>query len=313
VAEAIRRSIFQFLETPYVPPLDRRGDKGAFAPDFLDCPITIQGDRRSLRRVVWKHFVKPIAAQLDVVRQGGKFLPETPISAIFFGPPGTSKTELTKLISEYLGWPRLTVDPSHFVRNGLDRVQAEADRLFGMLAAAERIVVLLDEFDEMVRDRARETDILSRFLTTAMLPKLANINKTRRIIFVVATNYIDHFDLAISRQGRFDLILQVMPPTAEAKLRKWTGVATNLKRIGLDLTKNRGLREQIDDLTYLEFKGFARVLETAANRDDAVKAIRAFHLNCSLMALVDPQQKPPTSWRAAMSKQARDRIRIPYA
>ncbi len=48
-----------------------------------------------------------------------------------------------------------------------------------MLAIAEQIVVLLDEFDEMGRDRSASTDILSRFITTAMLPKLAAINEPK--------------------------------------------------------------------------------------------------------------------------------------
>ena len=92
-----------------------------------------------------------------------------------------------------------------------------------MLSAAEQLVVLFDEFDEMVRNRADSGEILSRFLTTAMLPKLAKINKERRILFIVATNYINSFDVAISRPGRFDLVLQMMPPLAREKLahQKW--------------------------------------------------------------------------------------------
>ena len=73
----------------------------------------------------------------------------------------------------------------------------------------------------MVRNRALSDELLSRFLTTAMLPKLARINKERRILFVVATNYIHSFDVAISRAGRFDLVLQMMPPLVSEKMKKW--------------------------------------------------------------------------------------------
>jgi ATP-dependent 26S proteasome regulatory subunit len=103
----------------------------------------------------------------------------------------------------------------------MDQIQAEADRIFSMLAEAERVVVLLDEFDEMVRERQEASEVLSRFLTTAMLPKLAAISKRRRIVFIVATNFIDHFDIAIRRPGRFDALLQVMTPTAQEKLKHW--------------------------------------------------------------------------------------------
>ena len=59
----------------------------------------------------------------------------------------------------------MSIDSSQFLKHGMDGVYAEADRVFGMLAIAERVLVLLDEFDEMVRARESATDVLSRFLT----------------------------------------------------------------------------------------------------------------------------------------------------
>ncbi len=90
-----------------------------------------------------------------------------------------------------------------------------ANRLFNMLETVEEVVVLLDEFDEMGRDRS-ETTILSRFITTAMLPRLAAINDQRKIVFLL-TNYVRNFDAAFSRDGRFDMRIQVMPPNLQGK------------------------------------------------------------------------------------------------
>jgi SpoVK/Ycf46/Vps4 family AAA+-type ATPase len=95
-----------------------------------------------------------------------------------------------------------------------------ANKLFGAMAMAEQIVVLLDEFDEIGRNRSGNEDLVSRFITTAMLPKLAAINRTRKIVFLLATNCVSDFDAAFSRGGRFDMLLQVMPPTFEEKLNK---------------------------------------------------------------------------------------------
>lgn len=64
-----------------------------------------------------------------------------------------------------------------------------------------------------------------------MLPKLARINKERRILFVVATNYIHSFDVAISRAGQFDLVLQMMPPLVSEKMKKWPKELVVLKSI----------------------------------------------------------------------------------
>jgi hypothetical protein len=273
VAEAVRRQIFEDLREPYSEPGSPRKDRNEFAAKFLDCPLSYENHVRSLRALLFEHFVEPIARDADLVRDGGRLDDETPMSAIFYGPPGTSKTELAKQIAEYLRWPLLPVDPSYFVREGLDRIQAQANKLFQMLAICERTVVLFDEFDEMVRDRANAEEALSRFLTTAMLPKLATINKKRRIVFVVATNFITGFDRAISRAGRFDLVAQIMPPTFEAKVQKW-GV--------LNCYEAPAAKAKIADLTYLECEALAKTLEHSVTPEDRKKLLQRHFKDCTL-------------------------------
>src|SRR5207249_1542158 len=97
-------------------PRTRRRD---FAPTFLDCRVLVDGRRASLQRTIFDRFVAPVAAEAGQISAGGQLSARTPMSAIFFGPPGTSKTELTKQISEFLRWPHVTIDPSHFIRNGM--------------------------------------------------------------------------------------------------------------------------------------------------------------------------------------------------
>src|SRR5207253_5848743 len=105
--------------------------------------IKEDGTQASLRRTIAETFVFPIAKESSRVSKGGKLPATTPMSGIFFGPPGTSKTRLAMHISEYLGWPLLSVDPSYLVQDGLDKIQAIANRVFSMLAITEQVVVLL--------------------------------------------------------------------------------------------------------------------------------------------------------------------------
>ena len=164
-------------------------------------------------------FLNKVTKELPELRKGRPLHRDTPCTMILYGPPGTSKTRLGKEIAQYIGWPLLTIDPSHFVRNGLDSVLKEAEYIFRMLVSLEQTVVLLDEIDELVRARDQANEAFSRFLTTAMLPKLSQICDQRRIIFIVATNHIDNFDIAIKRPGRFDLIIPVLPPSVDAKIK----------------------------------------------------------------------------------------------
>ena len=253
VSEAVRRATFRYLDQAYHPPRTPKSNEADFAEDFLDCNIVVRGREESLRKTLWTHFVEPIAKNSMLVENGRPLPKDVAMTAILFGPPGTSKTQLARLVGEFLQWPLLVVDPSHLVRGGMDQIQAEANTIFGMLEASERMVVLLDEFDEMVRDRASaQSEATSRFLTTAMLPKLSRINQRRRIVFILATNYIDHFDFAIARPGRFDVKLQVMPPTVDEKLKKWDKVMQKLQDLKLD--KDDLVRKQLGTLTYDELK-----------------------------------------------------------
>ena len=81
----------------------------------------------------------------------------------------------------------------------------------------DRAVVLFDEPDELVREREGASDAFGRFLTTSMLPKVADLWKQGRIIYFVATNHIRYFDAAIIRSERFDVLVFVPPPSFNRK------------------------------------------------------------------------------------------------
>ena len=83
----------------------------------------------------------------------------------------------------------------------------------------DHAVVLFDEIDELVREReGGEVDAFGRFLTTSMLPKLAQLWENRKLMYFVATNHISYFDRAITRSGRFDTLVFVSPPSFAAKI-----------------------------------------------------------------------------------------------
>ena len=203
LAEGVRRELFRHLELP-PPTFGSVHTEGAdFAPDMLDSLVTIHDEQQSLKGYLWEKFVEPISKKAPGIADGAGLGSGTPRSAIFFGPPGTSKTKLTEYIATFLGWPFLAIDPSMLLRSGMDGIQVEANAVFRILEQTEEVVVLLDEFDELVLDRD-DAEQPSRLLTTSMLPKLARIHEAGTLVFIIATNNISRFDLAIRRRGRFD-------------------------------------------------------------------------------------------------------------
>jgi hypothetical protein len=304
LAEAVRRELFRYSEQPLprtVKWAQKKKEDFAPLPDFLDSKLDAPGQPGySLRSFLWEKFVEPLSREADNIMFGIKFNKETPRAAIFFGPPGTSKTELSKKVADFLGWPILLVDPSLLLRKGMDSIQAEANTIFRMLEETESVVVLFDEFDELVRERgAAKSESFSRLLTTAMLPKLANIHKRRSLVFIIATNHIGEFDLAIRRRGRFDRVVQVMPPTYEAKVAKrdWgpqknLDLATKLHEI--KIAEDQTTVSQISDLTYDECENFVTELSKAGSAQEASEMLATAWKQCTLETKINNDEE--TTW-----------------
>lgn len=203
-----------------------RGSREDAARDFVDRGKTWEVKKDPVSERLWTLFVNPVRMHDCTVGCTDRLEPDSqPVeenqarSAILFGPPGTSKTTLVRLLADVIEWDYVEIHASHFVAEGLPEVQRTADKIFKQLSELDHAVVLFDEIDELVREREMEEDAFGRFLTTSMLPKLAELWKARNILYFVATNHINYFDSAIIRSHRFDALILVSPPSFEAKIK----------------------------------------------------------------------------------------------
>ena len=132
-----------------------------------------------------------------------------------------------------------------------------------------------------------------------MLPKLTSIHKRRSLVFIIATNHVGEFDLAIRRRGRFDRVVQVMPPTYEAKMAKhnW-GPERSLDLKGrldeLRVNLNEEVVRQIGDLTYDECEEFVVELYKTSSAQDAATALSAIWSQCTLLTSVSQEEQSIT-------------------
>jgi hypothetical protein len=290
----------------------QRKTENDFAPEILDSELVVDKKKQRLKNFLWLKFIEPLSIEVEKIAIGRSFGPGTPRAAILFGPPGTSKTELSRKVADLLGWPYLAIDPSRLLRSGLDEIQAEANAIFRMLEWTERVVVLFDEFDELVREReSSHAEAFSRFLTTAMLPKLASIHKRGTLVFILATNNIGEFDLAIRRQGRFDHVVQVMPPTYEAKIRKtdWgkskIDIGGKLHALKVKITPS--VRRKLGDLTFGECQDFASDLAGVRGASAAVEKLNRSWEHCTLQMHVAKSRvsKNETTWEDRCKAEAK--------
>ncbi len=302
VFDAVRRDVFEYVDADYDEPKTEPQDKSPFS-DLLDSCFRYRGTTMEFKEVFEEEFVQPLVAERNQVRDGLKFA-KARVSLILFGPPGTSKTQLATMLSEALGWPLLSLDPSHLTRKGLENVHAETDQIFGRLQLCDQMVVLMDEFDELVREReGASSELRSRFLTTAMLPKIAGLHDRSRIVYIVGTNHLEQFDAAISRAGRFDLILPVMPPTTKEKLDKWENLAKAREALIERGDDPATIDERIGDLTFGEAKDLDARLKRASTKAQTLEAADDALANATLNKPVDPDSKNKTTWKQMLKEQ----------
>jgi len=72
------------------------------------------------------------------------------------GSPGTRKTSLVKQVSEVLRWPMVSVPASSIFEDGFDRMEARANRVFGLLNHLRGCVIFFDEFEEFFLARGED-------------------------------------------------------------------------------------------------------------------------------------------------------------
>lgn len=122
---------------------------------------------------------------------------------LFWGKPGTGKTESAYQIARILGRDILSVDFEQLVDSRLGETAKNVAKLFDEINHLQygKVIVVFDEIDSLVLDRVNSNDLreMGR-VTSVFLRELEKLNEN--IVLIATTNLFDKFDKAIIR--RFD-------------------------------------------------------------------------------------------------------------
>ena len=122
---------------------------------------------------------------------------------LFYGAPGSGKTESAYQIARLLGRDILSVSIEQLIDSRLGETAKNVSLLFDEIShlSYSKVVVLFDEIDSLVMDRVNKNDLreMGR-VTSAFLKGLDALNEN--IVIIATTNLYSDFDKAIIR--RFD-------------------------------------------------------------------------------------------------------------
>ena len=145
-----------------------------------------------------------------------------PRAIVLFGPPGTGKTTFAKAIASRLEWPFVEVFPSRLAASPKG-LAGELRDTFEKIDGLDHVVVFIDEVEEIAVRRGGEPPSAMQGVTNELLKLIPMFREKPGRLLICATNFIRALDPAFLRHGRFDYVIPIGLPDADAREAIWTG------------------------------------------------------------------------------------------
>ena len=158
-----------------------------------------------------------------------------PRAIVLFGPPGTGKTSFAKGAASQLGWPFVELFPSRLAGESPAGLAAALREAFSLVAELDKVVVFIDEVEEIAGARRPRTVSAAQGVTNEMLKLIPPFRDQDARLLICATNSVRALDGAFLRHGRFDYVIPVGPPDPAAREAIWDRYLTVIPHAELDM------------------------------------------------------------------------------
>jgi transitional endoplasmic reticulum ATPase len=138
---------------------------------------------------------------------------------LFYGPPGTGKTLIAKAVANESGANFICVNGPEIANKWLGESEKAIRQIFKRAKQMAPCIIFFDEMDSVAPRRGTSASSSLERVVNQLLTSMDGIESLRNVMIMGATNRPDMIDPALLRPGRFDKLILIGQPDADARLK----------------------------------------------------------------------------------------------
>ncbi len=162
-----------------------------------------------------------------------------PRGMLLYGPPGTGKTLLAKAVANESSANFISVKGPELLNKYVGESERGIRKIFRRARQVAPAIIFFDEIESMTGTRGMGSDSsgVKESVVAQLLSEIDGIAELKDVVLIGATNRPDLVDAALLRPGRFEKLIYVPLPDAEARkevLKVHTAGVKLAKGVGID-------------------------------------------------------------------------------
>lgn len=179
------------------------------------------------------------------------------------GPPGSGKTMLACALATESGMNFIPVRPARIMSQFLGDAERAVADIFAKARQSAPCLIFFDELDALAPRRNGKDAALDR-VVAQLLTDMDGMAQNTDVVVLAATNRVSAIDAALTRPGRFDVVIRIPLPDLDARM-AILDVHTRALPLAEDVDLCR-LAAQTNMMSGADLAGIAKAAARAAAR-----------------------------------------------